>query len=422
MKKALVIGLGISGLSAAKFLSYHEYVVTGIDRTLKQGEFSFFLEKDFVLKESFDLIVVSPGISRSHPVVLEAKKRGLSIIGEIELALRYKKGRAVAVTGTNGKTTVTALIEHILHTSGKKAKAVGNIGTPLTEFFLQEEDAIAIIELSSYQIETLSSKSFEAAVILNISPDHLDRYKDYKEYAAAKAHIQNCLEEGGELFLNETVVEEFPEFFPDSFELFGKKEQDRFYLKEGAIWEKDSLICKLPFLKGEHEKLNALAAFALCNRLGVLKEEFVEGVKTFKKPPHRIEFIRDIDGVSFYDDSKGTNVESVIEAVNTMDGPVILLAGGRDKGFSYEPWKKALQSKLKALFLFGEASDKMEQELSLFFNVKIVDSLEQAVKDAMSLSRKGDCVLLSPGCSSFDMFRDYVHRGKEFQRFVRGED
>jgi UDP-N-acetylmuramoylalanine--D-glutamate ligase len=425
MKKALILGLGISGTSAAKFLIHQGYAVTGVDRKQRSLEGgSFFLEDELSFEELFDLVVVSPGVSSSHPLIKEAKKRNIPVIGEVELALRYKKGRAVAITGTNGKTTVTALIEHILHSAGIKARAVGNIGTPLTEFFLEErEDTIAIIELSSYQIETLSTKAFEAALILNISPDHLDRYDNYRSYAKAKAHIQHCLLSDGELFLYDEVQKEFPDFFSATCVLFGKNEASVFQLKEKSIWKNKIFLFDFPEdLKGEHDRLNALAAYIFCEKFGVEKEVFLLALSSFKKPPHRIEFVCDIDGVSFFDDSKGTNVEAVIEAVHSMKGPVILLAGGRDKGFSYAPWEKALQGKVRAMFLFGEAADKMSKELSLFFNVKIVDSLEHAVTEAKSLSRRGDSVLLSPGCSSFDMFRDYTHRGKEFQRFVRKEE
>ena len=424
MKKALIVGLGISGISAARFLLHHGYAVTGLDRDPKSLEgITFCLEKKFSLKETFDLVVISPGVSKEHPVIQEARRKELRVIGEIELALRYKKGKAVAITGTNGKTTVTALIEHVLQESGIKAKAVGNIGMPLTEFFLkQEKDTIAVIELSSYQIETLTEKAFEAAAILNISPDHLDRYEDYKAYAKAKAHIQNCLVKNGELFLYDEVSEDFPDLFSHGI-FFGKKDGDFFQLKGKSIWKKGLFLFNLPdTLMGEHDCLNALAAFALCETLGASQEKFIQALENFKKPPHRIEFVCDIEGVSFYDDSKGTNVEAVIEAVRSMTGPTILVAGGKDKGFSYLPWKKGLEGKVKAMFLFGEAAEKMSQELSLFLNVKIVDSLEHAVKEAKILSKRGDSVLLSPGCSSFDMFRDYVHRGKEFQRFVRGEE
>ncbi len=396
-RKALVIGLGISGKSASKFLLSLGYEVYGVDQkeervleALSSGV-KRLIEPDL---KGFFLVVISPGVPPTHPLIQQAILDGIDVVGEVELAFRYMKQRSVGITGTNGKTTVTLLVEHVLCSAGMKAKAIGNIGLPLTSYVEKVDfDEIAVIELSSYQLETLKSGYLDAAVILNITPDHLDRYSSLQEYAKTKISIERCIKPEGHLYVYEDVAEEYGSFFSFHFTSFGK----------GLT---------------SHDLINVKAAELLCSSLGVSHEMFLKGLKTFKKPSHRIELIRELSQVSYYDDSKGTNVDAVIKAVSSMTGPTILIAGGVDKGSSYLPWKEAFQGKVKHLFLIGESALKIEEELGLFFNVQIVDSLANAVQSASSVAMPGDCVLLSPGCSSFDMFRDYVHRGEEFQRFV----
>ena len=384
-EKALVLGLGVSGKAASDFLRSLGYEVVAIESNLSET---------FSIQE-FSLLVLSPGFPPTHFLVQEALKQGIEVIGEAELGARYIKQKAVAITGTNGKTTVTSLVEHVLCSSGKKAKALGNIGEPLTKYVLSRSDLdeIAVVELSSYQLETMTTPIFEAAVVLNITPDHLDRYSSMQEYAKAKAKIQHTLKSSGDLFLYQEVVSEYGALFPDSFHVFGG----------GG---------------GDHDQLNIEAARLLCLKLGVSNESFYKALESFEKPSHRIEFIREIGGVFYYDDSKGTNIDAVIRAVRSMKGPVLLIAGGVDKGSSYLPWKEAFTGKVKNIFLIGQAASKIQQELQDFFDIKKVDSLEEAVFKAAASAVFGDSVLLSPGCSSFDMFRDYVHRGNEFQRCV----
>lgn len=431
-KKALVIGLGISGKAAVKFLLHHGYVVFGVDgRDLKDDAeikklgslgVKVALEKDFLLEEDFSLVVTSPGVSPSHILIQEAKKKNIPVMGEAELAFKYMKGRCLAITGTNGKTTVTSLVEHVLKESKRKAKALGNIGSPLTEYALSPDpEEIVVAELSSYQLETLDSPVFEAAVLLNITPDHLDRYANFKSYAEAKAQVQSCIKEDGDLYIDENAVAEFSALFKRPFYTMGILESSHLRVKGIEVWRGTEYVLTLPKEYEElglHDSLNALAGWALCSKMGVDPLEFVSGLKTFKKPSHRIEFVRIVSGVKYYDDSKGTNVDAVIRAVHSMKGVVTLIAGGVDKGSSYLPWKEACQGKIRRIILIGEAAFKIADELGLFFNVKIVDSLEDAVKEAASSAAFGECVLLSPGCSSFDMFRDYAHRGNEFQKFV----
>jgi len=330
------------------------------------------------------------------------------VIGEAELALRSLSQRAVAITGTNGKTTVTLLVEHILKTAGIKARSLGNIGEPLAAYAMQPDpEEVLVVELSSYQIETLTARAFDAAVILNISPDHLDRYSNMEGYAKAKCDLQKCLREEGALFVHHRVAEEFGYLLSEPYSIFDATS------KTGWTWPQSCAKW------GDHDKENALAAWALCCTYGVSYTQFQNALDTFQKPPHRIEFVCEIDGVCYYDDSKGTNLDAVIQAVRAMPGPVLLIAGGVDKGASYLPWKGNLKGKIKRILVLGQAAEKIDSELGLYFEVEHVDSLLIAVEKAKCHAVKGDVVLLSPGCSSYDMFENYAHRGQEFQRCVR---
>jgi UDP-N-acetylmuramoylalanine--D-glutamate ligase len=318
----------------------------------------------------------------------------------MELGLKHVTQPMVAITGTNGKTTVTALTEHVLKTAGRKAKAVGNIGLALTKYLLNPDpEEILVVELSSYQLDHLKGPFFKAGTILNITPDHLDRYNDFSSYAESKANLQFCLQEDGRLYLPEKVLNEFGHLFHIPLYSF----PEGMTRGEGMA---------------EHDFCNAQASFALCHSFGISFKEFMDGFNSFTKPSHRIQFIKKIGGVSYFDDSKGTNIDATLQAVLSMKGPVILIAGGVDKGASYLAWKRVFTGKVRQIFAIGQAASKISAELSLFFNVKIVDSLENAVLEAAMVATDGDSVLLSPGCSSFDMFRDYAHRGREFQKFV----
>lgn len=409
-KKALVIGLGVSGKAALRFLIHQGYLAVGVDaKELKEDPTIqeirnlggvIYTEKDFPKAEQYSFAVLSPGIANSHPIAKAVALMGTPLIGEIELGFQYTHQKAVAITGTNGKTTVTQLVEHVLRETGRKAKAVGNVGFALTEYLCNPDpEEILVVELSSYQLETLRGPFFSAAALLNITPDHLDRYENFNAYAQAKANIQFCLKNGAQLYVPKKVATDFGHLFTVSFEDL-----------PNTIEKKENIA--------EHDFCNLQAAFAICQSLGVSQQEFIQAAASFKKPAHRIQFVKKINGVSYFDDSKGTNIDAAVQAVLTMQGPVILIAGGVDKGSSYLAWKDVFQGRVKQIFALGEAAKKISSELSLFFNVKIVDSLENAVQEASRVAQEGDYVLLSPGCSSFDMFRDYAHRGREFQKFV----
>ncbi len=386
MKQALVLGLGKSGLAAALLLKQQGYEVIGIDQKLAEPP-----PFDWSL---ISLIVASPGVPPSDLMYQEALKREIEVIGEAELALRSFNQPAVAITGTNGKTTVTLLVAHILNQAGIKARALGNVGDPLATYVLHPDPSeVAVVELSSYQLETLSAQVFDAAVLLNVTPDHLDRYGEMLPYVQAKCRLQNCLKPKGIFYVQARAAEEWHECLLPEFHLFAVQRRS-------------------------HEQENEEAAWLLCQSFGVTREQFQKGLDSFSKPPHRIEFIDEINGIKFFDDSKGTNLDAVIQAVKVMPGPVILIVGGVDKGASYLAWKEPFSNSVKRLIAFGEAAFKIESELSPYFIVDRVKTLDEALQKAQDSAKAGDCVLLSPGCSSFDQFRDYVHRGEEFQRIV----
>lgn len=404
-RHVLVIGLGKSGKGAIGFLLRRGAHVVGVDqnaalfktdKTLQEFERQgVTLLPDHIVTDitPFSLLVLSPGVPAHHPLLLMARERGLPVIGEIELACRDLSQPVLAVTGTNGKTTVTLLTTHVLNACGRPARAVGNVGAALTaEVDLASADEVLVMELSSYQLETMQSRVIDAAVVLNITPDHLERHGTMENYARAKLSIAKCLKEGGRLFLQAAVA------------------QDYGYLIPNVPYE--------TFCATKHDKENGLAAARLCSVLGIDLGQFARAAANFQKPPHRIAFVREQRGVQYYNDSKGTNLDAVQKAVNTVPGPIHLIAGGVDKGASYLPWAEAFGGKVCAIYAIGQAAAKIKSELHGQIPVQIFPTLEAAVRRAAMNAARGQTVLLSPGCASFDMFRDYAHRGEEFQKIV----
>lgn len=434
--KTLVLGLGVSGRAAAEFLLEQNNSVLGVDSDrellntneelgdLETKGLHYQYDSDFLNWDEIAQLVVSPGISPKHPIYQGALERDVPITGEAELALPHFDKPLVAVTGTNGKTTVTLLVEHILNTAGIKAKALGNVGTPLCSYLLNPSlDEVFVVELSSYQLETMRSPVFDAAVLLNITPDHLDRYANMQEYAKAKLRLQFLLKASAAFFVQADAYHEFHDLLVQkNTQTFAFGKPADLYTDGSRVIYREKIEYLMPFdyrEMGKHDYENALAAWVLCQPFSISSEQFCSALMTFRKPPHRIEFIREADGIFYYDDSKGTNIDAVIQAVKVMKGPVILIAGGVDKGASYLPWKDHFLGKVKQIVAIGQAAPKIYRELHPYFNIKLADSLASAVKTATNDAARGDFVLLSPGCSSFDMFRDYAHRGKEFQHYVQ---
>lgn len=427
----LVVGLGISGKSAVRFLLKHGARVYAVDDKLGSLKETFeiqLLEKMGLQlithdwPKALNLVVVSPGIPATHPVITKCKTFDCEVIGEIELACRYSAQPMVGITGTNGKTTVTLLVEHVLNNSGVPARALGNSGVPLTAALIEgrnDPNEVYVVELSSYQLETLSAKCLDGAVILNISPDHLDRYGTMEEYASAKKLISNCTKSSAPLYVEETCARDFQ---ISAALTYGYTKECAISTDGEKVLAHGSEAFTLPRnlqSKRSHDVENMMAAFALCRIYGIDGKQFIDAYSTFTKPAHRIEFVRYHQGITFVDDSKGTNLDAVIKAVDTVEGPVVLIAGGVDKGAAYTPWIAAFAGKVRCICAIGQAASKIKEQLTKEIPTLLYDNLSDAVQAAANQAQPGDTVLLSPGCASFDMFKDYAHRGDEFKRLVQ---
>lgn len=412
--KTLVIGLGKSGLAAYELLLREGDEVVGVDDNAALIEKLALEGKKVELNpdlQRFDRVILSPGIPPTNRFYQQAQSLGIEIIGEAELALSRLNQPCAAITGTNGKTTVTLLCEHILKASGRKARALGNVGTPLTSYLLEaDRQDIIIVELSSFQLETMKTAVFDVGIILNITPDHLDRYTSMEEYALAKCRLQDLIKPAGGFWVHESVQRDFTPLLKPNYQTYGL---------ESMI---ETILPNRYRDLGRHEKENVLAAWMICKTFGVDEATFLAAVETFKKPAHRIEFVATLNGVDYFDDSKGTNIDATIKAVEAMTGKIVLIAGGVDKGSSYAPWRKVFAGKVKKVLAIGQAAAKIARELEPEIEVEIVPTLQEAVQRAREKAEAGEAVLLSPGCSSYDMFRDYAHRGDEFKKFVLGEN
>ncbi|NGX34981.1 MAG: UDP-N-acetylmuramoylalanine--D-glutamate ligase [Candidatus Anoxychlamydiales bacterium] len=416
----LILGLSLSGKAAAFFLLNQNKKVFAIEdnlkiddeiKLLKKQNVKIFGSKDFLNKkvldaEKIEKVIISPGFNPNHEIVKFLIKNKIEILSEIELGARFLKNKRkrknfknkiIAITGTNGKTTLTKLIEHILNENNIKAKALGNIKIPFTSYLtkiffnksqsLKKIDELFILELSSFQLEKMNTKFLDAAIITNISPDHLDRYPNFQSYAKAKFNIIKCLKNKKNLYITKKVLKSFI------------VKNTKINIKEVKEDVKD-------------------IAIKICLDLKIAKKNILNAIKTFKTLEHRLEFVREIKGVYFYNDSKATNVESVIYAVKKIKKPIILIVGGMDKGFSYKIWNKYFKDKVKYVLAIGKSSKKIKEDLT-GFDVQIIKDLNKALKKAFSLAKKEDRVLLSPGCSSFDMFNNFEHRGESFKDFVQ---
>ncbi|NGX50906.1 MAG: UDP-N-acetylmuramoylalanine--D-glutamate ligase [Chlamydiae bacterium] len=394
--KTLVIGMGKSGRGAARFLLKQGHEVVAVD----SNPFKMEGVRPLSAGERFDLVILSPGVPPSH---IEAQ-RECEVIGEAELAFRNMKNRCIGITGTNGKSTLTLLITHILNHAGVKARALGNVGESLSDYLLDPDpEEVVVAELSSFQLETMRTRAIDHGVILNITPDHLDRYPSFEAYARTKCRLGELIK--GELVITEEVEKEFGSFLPR-----GKVEvvNSDSYLQltnEERYWR----------IIG-YDKV--LSAFAICKKFGLSWEIFKRGCETFHKPRHRLEFIGEVAGVRYYDDSKGTNIEAVLYAVREVEGPICLIAGGKSKGDSFEKWKEAFQGKVRAIFAIGETAAQIEEELKSVLPVRRLQNLQEAVQCAYKEAKRGEAILLSPGCASFDQFSSFEERGEKFKECV----
>jgi len=439
-RKALVVGLGKSGVAAARLLASKGATVAVADEkpphaladSLRQlagispeQHLSGFREEAFAGR---DLVVVSPGVPLSTAVVAQARARGAEVIGEVELAARFVEEPIVGVTGTNGKSTTTALTAHLLRSAGKKVFAGGNLGDPLSNRVLQGEALdVTVCELSSYQLEGIASLRCAAAAVLNVTPDHLDRYPSLDEYAAAKERIFENQKPGDTAVLNLADARVAAMRTPPGVRRRGFDPRASNPSADGFVRGKSALTAdgteyqlRAPTLRGAHNAENALAALLLSRHLGAPAEALQRGLDTYPGLPHRLEPVRMLHGVEWVNDSKGTNVDSVEKSLSAFDRGVLLIMGGRGKGSPYRPLRALFPGRVRELLTIGEDAPRIAQELGDLVPVTACGELRTAVARARELARAGDTVLLSPACASYDQFKNFEDRGDQFKALVRG--
>jgi len=449
----LVVGLGKTGVAAVKFFLQHGANISVSDSSPKgtiAQEIIAWLEENNITCEtgthsikmftSADLIFVSPGISLSIEPLIEARRNSIPILGELAIAAHYIKAPAVGITGTNGKTTVTTLLGEIFQASFQNVFVGGNIGTPLLEYISGSQGGdIVVAEISSFQLDTGGEENglpFKTAILLNISPDHLERYISFSAYADSKFKIFAAQSPNDFAILNadDPEIMNRKHLWPKSkIFFFGERLTDL----AGATIDADKIILKnsndsdLPEkMHGEEYDLsktslrnspnlqNAAAAILAARLIGCRQQDILKGLFSFKPLEHRMSLVAEISGVSYIDDSKATNVGAVYSALDALQQPIILIAGGRDKGGDYSILSEPVRQKVKHMLLIGEARDTMTRAFLAFTNVETLDSLQEAVSRAASLAVPGDAVLLSPACASFDMFSSYAERGDVFKNSV----
>ncbi len=441
-KRVTVIGLGKSGISAAKLLydKGAEVTVTDIKSEEELREEIEKLENRGVKLElgndgriavrDAEMVVVSPGVPQDAPAIQLAQERTLPIISEIELFSWYCPSPIIAVTGTNGKTTTVTLIANLLKNLGKKIEVAGNIGIPLTEIIGKlDEKTIVLAEISSFQLEQIERFHPYISIILNITPDHLDRYRSFQDYVNAKARLFLNQESSDWTILN--ADDEKVSKFADStqahivrFSRAGGVLGQGVFLNSGEIvvrWEgREERICSAQDIKmrGAHNLENCFAAAAVGLIYSAKTEIIRDTISEFPGLEHRLEYVKTINGVQFFNDSKATNVSASLEALNSFTSPVILICGGRDKRGDYTVLRKALKDRVKSVILLGEAKRKMRDAFQGVVSCIEADSLRDGVQQAYSVAACSDVVLLSPACSSFDMFRDFEERGRIFKAEV----
>lgn len=459
-KRVLVVGLGKSGIASATFLQARGARVTVSDTKSEaqlRQEIPLLLDKGITVETGHhgertfrdqDMIVVSPGIPYDQPQIEQARKQGIRVIGEIELAAQFVPGHVVAITGSNGKTTTTSLCGDIIKAGGKKTLVGGNIGTPAISFAEEaDENTWCVLEISSFQLETIETLRPEIAAILNITPDHLDRHGSFEKYAAAKERIfenqrptdfavlnadnEPCVEIGKRvksqvLWFSRLHEVERGAFVHDGKIIFrlGASSADESVnhlaevVGDDKRLEREIMSVADMLLKGAHNVENVLAAVCVGVAAGVAPEQIRKAVSQFKAVEHRLEYTATVNGVEYYNDSKATNVDATIKALESFQKGVHLILGGKDKGSPYTVLNDLLHQRVKTVYTIGAAAAKIEAEVK---GVPVIhaETLENAVKLASQSAVKGDIVLLAPACASFDQFQSYEHRGRVFKDLVR---
>ena len=413
-KTALVVGLGKSGAAAARLLVERGARVIGADDRdvpLPAGV----TELRRVVPEALrgvDVVVVSPGVPLSLPIFREAK---LHVIGEVELASAFIREPIAGITGTNGKSTTTALTGHLLATANKRVFVGGNLGNALSNrVVMGGELDVSVCELSSYQLESIESLRCAAAAVLNVTPDHLDRYASLEVYASAKERIFENQRPGDLAVLNAAdarvaAMKTKPGVERRLFDPRGRE------IRVGGA----ALALRAPTLRGIHNLENAFAAALLAAHFGVRADDLQRGLDTYPGLPHRLESVRTLDGVEWINDSKATNVDSVAKSLSAFPEGIHLIMGGRGKGAPYAPLRELMRGRVKTILTIGEDAATVERELSDVAKVERAETLGVAVRRARELARPGEVVLLSPACASYDQFRNFEERGDTFKRLVQ---
>lgn len=441
-KKALIIGAARSGLAAAAFLAQRgtEVVLTDTneknrakcEEELKDYDITYIWgEQPDIDEIKPDFLVMSPGVPLTIAPVKRARELNIPLTGEIELAYQNAKAPIVAITGTNGKTTTTTLVGEIFKAAGMETGVGGNIGTSLlSESERISASGVLVAEISSFQLETADKFKPKAAAILNLTPDHLDRHGDMAGYLAAKAKIFAAQDENDYLILNydDEYLRPLAAQARGQVLFFSRK-----HILESGVYVHDDIVCAAfkdetieicraeeIMIKGAHNLENAMAAAALCLVMGIKVDIIAKVLKTFPGVEHRLEPVRTLNGVLYVNDSKGTNPDSTAKALEAYDRPLVLIAGGKGKGVSFLPLAKLIKKRVKAVVLVGMAKYELKEALDQagFSNYVLVDTFEQTVPAAQKIAQAGDIVLLSPACTSWDMFNSYEERGELFKKLV----
>jgi UDP-N-acetylmuramoylalanine--D-glutamate ligase len=439
-KRVLVVGLARTGVATSLFCAARGASVTATDARTENAigqvlsqlrATGVHLElgghrEETILQQ--DLVIPSPGVPADAPLLKAARAKGITIWSEIELADRFLNGRLIGITGSNGKTTTTSLIEHILRSAGISTILAGNIGTPLISRVEETNDAsVTVVELSSFQLELIDSFRPNISVFLNLTPDHLDRHHTLEEYGAAKARIFENQMEADSAVLNadDPATTKHAPAKPQVF-WFSRKQrvaQGVFVRENEIVFRRDGkeeALLKLQDIPmaGAHNVENVLAAVAAARLAGADASAIAKGVLSFSGVEHRLEFVAEIGGVRYYNDSKATNVDATLKALDSFPGRILVVLGGKDKGSDYTALQKPLREKAILALLIGTAAEKIEKQIGGSVAIEHAGTIDRAVEIASHAARPGDVVLLAPACASFDQFENYEHRGRVFKDLV----
>jgi UDP-N-acetylmuramoylalanine--D-glutamate ligase len=431
-RKVAVLGAGLSGTAAAHLLKDEGARVTVLDsaeeRTILKTTIEGMRARGIEVicgpdaerySEFVEMVVLSPGIVPATPLAKNFSSRGVEVIGELELGWRSINKPVIAITGTNGKTTTTELLAQMLNACGQKTIACGNIGKPLSEVAREGRDLdVLTVEVSSFQLETITSFRPAISVWLNFAPDHLDRYRSLDEYRAAKLRIFDYQTTDDVAVVN--AAEELPSFKPRRVTFSAYEDHADFRLSDGAIVFRGEPVLRLAEtkLRGAHNIENLMATLAVGLTRGLSFEQMVPPLRDYNPRPHRLEFVRSLGGVDYINDSKATNLHAVEKALLAQSKPIVLVAGGKDKGFEYDTLTALVRQKVRAVVLIGEMAERICRDWSEAVPCQIAISIADAVERAHALAKPGEVVLFSPGTSSFDMFKSYADRGDQFRALV----